>query len=709
MVLRTSKGLGDFSIDEFPPSWSFHLGIPATFGNPDVRLLSNGFLINFPGIAVDARIDGLLAERDLLVGETSLDLAPSLFSAEHAVEDDTNLSTLTTDRYAVALRLDPQGSMTRFCLSITTDGLDAARARAEEGLTMDVSTLVGAELDRRSSYWRTNKETGRSQWVQVGAFERLVYALEAPVPPHLQHPWATESLQADPVLETNLTYPLVRIWSEIDPTISWAILRDVLDAQAEDGALPCRISPTDGPCFSHAPWPLFAAAAHGIGRADHGSVRDILPPLQKYLTWAISLFDPAGTGCLSWRSPEESLVPETYDQNVVSAGLTGLMLRELDCFFELHELVFDSQSDVAHLSSARERIARHLTESMWDQDSGLFRDHYLDGRPISRMTISGVFPLLWDNLPEAFVEPLLSTLREETSLGGEDGIPAWQQWENDPESPPIVPSHHVLLLDKLTELDRPFATSLASKVIDPITESMDRGAGFPGDLQARGWKSTPNKSRQDSLACACLAMLAFAATHRRFAHIPTSRVTRFMDKHITGSVITLAGLALILVGLVGFFTGGFGPKQGQETSVPQLAIANQMLSAGQFEKAAELGDQLEGQVDADILAFFRSNLLFLQGDYQAAESGYRALLQSGFHDKGKAHINLSLCLFRQNRLDEAIDEYEQVIAAFKDENPDIASQAKIALNILLEHKGTLKSPRPSRTLSTPGSSTAANP
>ena len=240
-------------------------------------------------------------------------------------------------------------------------------------------------------------------------------------------------------------------------------------------------------------------------------------------------------------------------------------------------------------------------------------------------------------------------------------------------------------------------------MLDIIDTGVATSGRFPIDLNrdsALDSLSTKNPTQES--AAHCLMALAFATTHRRNTQVPTSKIALAMERHLPLTLgIAGAVVACLVLGIAFMQLRQSDPQEDEKTTDSLFSFGLQMAMDGNFEKSLEIADQLEGSVPARDLLFFRAHLDFQQGHFDVAARTYQSLSDSTFDEKGKAHLNYALCLFQQHRFREAEQEYNQIITTYEGTDPELASKAKIARNIIQENGTSLEKAKPTAELPPP--------
>lgn len=683
--LRTLANPGDIAPVESPPPWSFHLGPGALFGTPVARLLANGFLISFPQADPDAHVDMLLVAPNTMVGRASIRINPSLFCPEAEPVEEPGCISVEVTGCAVVLRIVAEEETTRFCLATSREGLDAARTAAEQGLALNLSERVEKELDLRKTFWSQHRRVGQEQGVLQTSFERLVFRLE---PPTAKIPgwWVRDDEGRFPLRSL---YALVRAWREADEKVAVRLVRTVLASLPASGALPAELHPDSGAQTGHTTWPLLVSCVWSLRKASGASklVEEALPALRGYLQWALDYFDPQGQGAPAWKKAEESPTPETFDADLFSAGLAGMLLRETDLFFELLDQHPDLALDTAEISLARERIEDHLLSELWDEEAGIFRDRYRSGKTVTRITVSGVLPLLWPGLEAKARAALLRHLQEKGTLHRRTGWAAWQAWEDDPTPAPVRCDHQLLLLDRVREVSLPTAVQIGVRVAETLEHCLSEGRPFPAQLNQTSPDDDTASPPHAEIDGACLYLLCKSPLLLKHPQ-SVSKVATRLDENRNLLAVACLGALLLLMGVLALreWRGG---AMDSEAAAAAFGLTEQLINSRQFDQALKGLQEMEGRVSQKSLDFYTGMIRFHQGDFAAAEHHFRAAADADGRE-AEAMMNLALSVFRQGKLDDALNLYEQIIQQFDQRNPQFAQMARAAMNVIRENEATFQ-------------------
>lgn len=686
--LHTLATPGDFAPRSSPPPWSFHLGLGGLLGAPETRFLANGFLLGFPKTDPDAYFDLFTVAPGQIVGCGNLKVSPSLFCPECEVREDSGRVYVETPDGAVVLRFERHEDTTRLCLAVSTKGLETATALAEQGLQADLSAVTANELRLRAPFWSHHRRSGGDQEMLAHALERMVYRLE-PATGQIKGLWVRgEDLGTAAFTLRNL-YPVVRAWLEIDTGVAAGLLQTALQSVSALGRLPYALNPQSGPRTACSTWPLLASSAWILRKTPQAGefLRDVLPTLHAYLRGTLSYFDPQSTGTPVWRDSQEAVVEDTFDENLCTADLSAMLMREIDFFLELVDEHPDIQLDASSISLARERMAEHLLNQSWDSGAGFFRDHYLGGDPVVRMTLSGIFPLFWPALDEPRQKLLLAHVGEKGALRRKSGIAGWQMWETDSTPPPVLPAHQLLLLDSIHRIHPRLALQLAEACRDALRHAMSRGTLFPAQLSSSDARTEEGATVESEIQGACLALLCGSSLFSTRAEAAPKFILG-LEKH--RFLVGVSAMALVAVGVVAAALRTLlGGTLSADEQTAALGLLDRQLATRDFVAARQHIDSLSGKMDKESLDFYAGLAAFEEGLFEEAVAHFRAAAES--EDRGaQSMMNLALSRFRQGKLDEAEKAYREVLQRYEDKNPEIAQVAKVALNVLEENRVTLQ-------------------
>ena len=684
VVLQTLKQTGDIAPVGFPPPWSLHLGISDALGEPEVRILANGFEVYFPGGSDPACIRCLMTADGLWTGQANIELHPSLFSPEAEAIEQDQLVLMEKDGKITALAIESSPTTTRFCLCADAADSDQAAQKAQAGIPTDLDQRWDRETALRERFWSEFTDANVHAEVLRASLESLVYNLE------LAGDGGLVSATAGTGYGNNALYPLIQAWVSIDPGVATRLLETAFKAIREDGTLAAGMH-RDGSLSAHTAWPMLIQACRLYQEKvpDSDLITRYYPVLEKYLLATLGHMDPENHGLPSWPSAPESFVPDAFDDNVASASLTSLMLREIHALQALTTTHPANEENHAFVESERDRLLGNLSTLLWDEDLGVCRDRYIGGDAVSRVTLSSLLPLGIKRLPAPIRKALLQKLDAPNYFGGGGGLALWQSWDTD-DSPPPAPSAHQLFVLMTLDGEEDAATALEEDCAQAIVRWFDTRAALP--IELRTGMVEPNDPTnplwyESPVMTACLALRVLPATQRRAKESAMPAYLVALDNH---RFTILFAFILALVGLVAIsiLSDRRQPVEAEE-SATTIMLVRDLMNDGNYAAARKQIDLLKtGNSATSELTFIDANLLFHQGKYQAAIPLYEKCVAAGIVAP-KPQMNLGLALYRAGRLEEAMAQYQNVIEEFGEEKPELKKTAEAAIRIIRVHGSTL--------------------
>jgi tetratricopeptide (TPR) repeat protein len=473
-----------------------------------------------------------------------------------------------------------------------------------------------------------------------------------------------------PAMDLNALPVLTTYWVTRDPELAAELVRSAFSGQDPDGGLCRRIGPDGEVLEASAPWPRLLAGARPACAADPDLREWMVPHAEAWLHWAGARYDPGGEGRFCWPAPEESLLPQAWDENLASVGLTSLLCAECEAFRAILG-EGGSPADPHALHTLETRLQEALSAQR-DDTTGTFRDRYADGRAVQRLTLPVCFPLLLDGTPEAARATLAAELSEGPLMCSSGGFSAWEPWPGDPAAPPAPVALQPPALEALGRIDPETAARQRATLGLRLARAWETNGVLPDDLGGGG-------AGRDTPVAEALLADALEPTH-------TPLTPPWIERHRRTMMVLLLALLVLPVAII------FGLAHRRitlpaSTMESIISLGRQHLATGHAREAeALLRDFIRRTGNPPGAAhLWLGNALFRQGRFEEAEAEYRIGLNdevSSLH----ALYNLGLTLHRLGRLDEAIECFDAFIEAYEQDLPALVGQARRARMLIREQQ-----------------------
>ncbi len=475
--------------------------------------------------------------------------------------------------------------------------------------------------------------------------------------------WAAVSDDGTETFDLNALLPLAAVWAPRRPEVAVALVDAALDACDEYG-VPPRYTGPSAPTAPGAAWPLLAQAALRAAGSepDPGIDARAVEGLRRALGAAVHLYDPEGVGRPRWPTPEEAFVPDAWDENLAPVDLAAFLRAEFEAFDLLcRRSGIEPDDDHRVPPGYRERLDHHLLRVLWDPRRGRFTDRYLDGRRSARLTLGALTPLLWTGLPDEHREAVRGLARAGSPLWTPAGLALWEPWPEDPVPPP-TPS--LPLAVALCALDRVPA------------EFRDVAAAVRPALE--GAFADPAKAEPPP---ALSVLAALSETGPEPDRTGRSRWIRWLDRH-SRPLLRIAGALLVLIALGLLLLPRLFPHTGEGPTIEALAgLAENHYHHGRYEDAEALYREILRRRSIPLAHFRLGNAAFRRGALAEAEAQYREAMRQRDLEP-QALFNLAQVLLRKERVDEAREAFQRIVAEHGARYPDIVERAETALRIL---------------------------
>lgn len=513
-------------------------------------------------------------------------------------------------------------------------------------------------------------DTSQSAAAAVWAADALVMRVRAPEGVFSER-WFNSAAPGDaPAMDLNHLPVILAFWTPRDPALAAELTRSAFAGQDPDGELCRRLCPDGSAADPGAPWPRLLAGVRPVCEADP-TLRDWIQPRgEAWLRWAGARFDPRAEGRFCWPSPDESMLPQAWDEGLASVGLVSLLLAEIESF---RAIIGEggSPSDPQSLHAFEQRLQDALA-ALRDGSTGVFRDRYPDGRAVQRETLPTYFPLLLDRIPESLRTALSAGLASGPLRRAGGGFAAWEPWPDDLEPPPAPLALQPLALEALGRADPAAADHARAAVRSALVLSWTSSGGLPDDLREAA------AGTSDPVAEVILAGAAESAV--------TPPSMQWMERHRSGLLAAMLALMVLPVLFI-FWLAHHRITLPASTMESIISLGRQSLAAGQTKEAEFLlRDFIRRTGNPPGAAhLWLGNALFRQDRFAEAEAEYRIGMNDG-QSSVYALYNLGLTLHRLGRPDEAVECFDALIEAYDEELPDVTARARAARALILEQQ-----------------------
>ncbi len=392
-----------------PQQRELHFNLPA-----EIRCLAaTNDVLMFDGDGGDVATIAF-ASAHTLVGQIPGGGRPTLAErGQPAIAGSPAVSTSEMDSMVLCVEGD------RFALALAAT-VEEAGERARAGLRVDLAAVV---RDRLAPYRSlpTLADPGRDRLLKKCLSVMRVNAM-APQGVFAQH-WSTPDRvpHRDLWLWDSVFHSLAM--NHVDPAVSWAYLKSVLDTQRDDGMIPHQTSSTGRSSAITQPpllaWGIWENFQH---TRDRRSLAWAMPRLERYLDWDLAHRDTNKNGLLEWliedspvcRSGESGLDnSQRFDDALLmdAVDFSSFIAQDMHCLAAIAaELGDPSRADLWRKRAGR--TAGAILDQLWDPRTGFFFDAHFDGRLSTVKAVTGFLPLLLEELDAERVAAMLKMLAD---------------------------------------------------------------------------------------------------------------------------------------------------------------------------------------------------------------------------------------------------------------------------------------------------------
>ncbi|MCC5844905.1 MAG: tetratricopeptide repeat protein [Verrucomicrobia bacterium] len=669
---QTARTLGGITGASPGGSWSFEPGLPPGYDLQTLHLLNCGYRL----VSAD-EVDLLFFQvrPGVFLGNFPVSAVPELFCTRQTVTEEGPRSTLQLGEHTIELTQDVRENRRWVRLTVQIgDPHKGDPADAAPEPETDLRALW-TDLWKQRMLWLTRMKAEERPVLFDLALEVLESGLHPPA-----GTFPAESLSEPGVTPPGLNLldlpGLLPALTRMEPESAGALLETLCHiAPFPNGALPA-FAPLNGAEAETAvpAWPALAIAVRTARKGDAPLPLPsaLLPRLESHIRAWIELTD--GKGPLPvWPDADTAFTPEIVDEDVDLCDLAALLIAEIDAYRDLSK-------NSSAFKEVRERWRAHLLEHHWSAPRAVFLDRTRDGALTKRMTLGGLLPLLWHDLPEEHQRGLYRALSQSKGLRGDKGLLQWEPREDDPAPAPVrTLSQHLFMRPLLLDAPVDIRTQMGLSWARALDDHVKTGRGFPleWDGDSRGWHPLT--------AAFCLR---FAPLHAK-EDLELGRYpgwVRFLERQrgsIIGTAATLAIVIPITLGLFFALRPHYSVQQEQSFS----GHGETMIALGRYAEAEEVYTELINRTRRPTfhLTYFaqRGNVRARQNKLAAArEDLLRAVELDQDLILPTAHWNLAQVHWRLGDLDAARDALEEFIDIFEEGYPDMGRRARNALALM---------------------------
>ncbi len=638
------------------PEWSLQIPIPQ---NSRINLLFNGFCGFYKHRKRTCAAEVITPEPGVLWGRFHDIPAPVLLS-EKPIEESDGFLWLETDSVPALLAIRDG----LFCLVTKARIFSDAVLIAEDYLDRDIESYLHEELEKRAGAAKLFEQMAHHDSLAVLSAECMMRAVRPPEGSISTH-WS-QSIEGDPLLDTNEIHSLVLAWRHLDIDMAEELLLGVLKLQDNSGAIPVTYAPKKTFSILEAPKPMFAKTAEKIwaARKDPRFLSEITPLLRRHLQWLLQHFDPKRRGLHYWQNRKEPLVPETYESELSSVDLTVLLLTEIEALNRLQKQSPDSANRDPFFTKEHDVLVNNLNTQFWNEQTSQYSNAYTRSTLSQLSGFPTLTPLLWHQLPAMKKGLIMDQIQHSSILPGGLDVLSWRSMVPDGKEFPLV--RQMLLLEILETHDpggavtRDFTKLMLQEFLEWHTLSIKKHGSLELEPAMAGFIINLMETHhyRDHSGVALPSILS-----------KISRKTRFNRADFT---IIAATLFMLWTVHIIFDLRDQPPPFAALDAEMNSAYANKVGDKILLNARLIIEHYPEQAAQAQLLA---GNILMLNQNPEEAEPFFRKLRED-FPDSPGPMISLGLAYQMQGRFVEAAEVYDEFTYLFDEIFPSIVAQIR---------------------------------
>ncbi len=221
----------------------------------------------------------------------------------------------------------------------------------------------------------------------------------------------------------------------LDPDLAWDFIAAVLDSQRDDGMIPtCHGAHWPADQLTQPPLLAWAVFTNSRVACHPDRLTWSLPRLERAIEWNLRERDRNHNGLLEWYiedDPDCRSGESGMDNSVRFDAATALdavdfssyAAHDMACLAAIAADLGDT-TRARRWTNASRRTSRAIHNLLWDNEHGLYYDRAMTGELTDVAAISGLFPLLLEDLPSERVDRLVEALDDPTRFATQAPAPS---------------------------------------------------------------------------------------------------------------------------------------------------------------------------------------------------------------------------------------------------------------------------------------------
>jgi hypothetical protein len=398
-VFQTLPKQGSISGPD-PETWNLHFHLPL---NARLQYFNNGFIVKRrKTLAVIAA-----PAPNVLCGLISKRYAIELQCEHNHLGEHAHFRT--NNGIGTLLRKETAGNI-YFCLVIDAPSQAKAERLVQEHFTHTPHELIPLHTSRQRLIQLFDLFSS-SNVLPALAGESLIKQLRIPEGAFAEI-WPASPSMENRAFSLNEIYPLTIAWSDIDPDQACKIYTMALSQQRDDGHFPAWVAPNGDRNSFDAPHLFFAQCAELLAKktGDCAFAKKHLTALNKYIRWSLRHYFPQNAIHPFAQSSQETLTPENWTKNYATVEHTTLLICELEALIRLHAQVKSPLP--TFIEQAHEKLTAIIDQEFWNPQTRSYANTYQSEEKGTRHGLHEYLPLLWENLPSAKRQLLLTQFKQ---------------------------------------------------------------------------------------------------------------------------------------------------------------------------------------------------------------------------------------------------------------------------------------------------------